>query len=272
MESSIRLVLIAILLGLPTLVRAEDATMASSSGSQGIFDQRIRVSFQPAGSFLLSSAEPGVVTSWDSVVIEGDGEYLVGSHAREAGSLATFFIRGKDSLFAATPVRRVSTIDRRDRGSIERTVQELERERADHERVIGFAEIRLRELRVQAMQLAGVDELIQIQTELNRLQTADEHRQVEEERLKQLVKLGRSLKDPEKIDQLRQSLSENLRDTAQATALAERLKSRKKQTAQENFQEKLALIKEMSKYSREELAREILTLRSKRRELENAVE
>lgn len=237
----------------------------------GLFEQRVRVSFQPTGSFLLLSTEPGSVRSFDSAIVEGSGEYLVGAPLKELGALATFFIRGKDALFAATPVRRVSEVDRRSREDIATSVQELERERLDIERVIGFSEIKLRELRLRAMQIAGVDELIKLQTELNRLQTADKNRQAEEDRLKQLVKIARSQKDPEGIDLLRQSLSENLRDTAQATALAERLKSRKKRSALESFQEKMALIKEMSQYSREELAREILTLRARRRELERAL-
>ena len=90
----------------------------------------------------------------------------------------------------------------------------------------------------------------------------------EEDRIKHLIEASRLQSDDSWLDSLRQTLSADLRDTAQATAMADRLKDRKRVSAKENFEEKMALVKEMAQYDREAIAREILELRARRKLLE----
>lgn len=267
MESSFR---IGICLGF--LVGGAAAALAED----GFIDQRVRASFPPFSAFLFSSSNVGSVQSSSAVVFSREGaigEYIVGAQFarfKEPSSLLTFFLRGKDASFAATPVRKLTSdeVQLTPKEEFDAEALQADQQRQQIERESLSYGTQLQDLRSRAMRIAGVDELIQLQTELNRYQTAEDQRQSEEVRLQELLRVGRQVADPADVDPLRQKLSESLRDTAQVTAHADRLKNRKKEAAKEEFQEKLALIKEMGRYSREELAREILMLRAKRKQLE----
>jgi len=249
---------------------------SNAEADNNYIDQRVKVSFPPFSAFLFCSSDLQQVESNAAVVIPRDGatqEYVVGARIPElsgADVLVSFFLRGRDASFAATPVRRVTSTELQsaEKGEFEVEALTTEQERQATEKDIMSLSYKLRELRALAMKSAGVDDLVQIQTELNRYQSAGVQRQNEGERLKELLAIGRKESESLNLDPLRQKLSEDLRDTAQVTALADRLKTRKKQTAKEGFQEKLSLVKEMSRYSREDLAKEILALRAKRKELE----
>ena len=253
-----------------------EALLSPATATPPILEQRVRSSFQPSSAFLLYPPVRGKVVSQQALVVPSFGqEYLVGTEAiavseqLEGGPPFCFFLKGRDASFAATPVRlEHSAASTRPVEDLERELTSIEEKKVRSSARLGELRMRLSELRSQAMQVGGVDTLIQLQTELNRIKNADARRDNEQARLKELIALGRKEKEIQGLDELRQQLSGALRDTAQATALADRLKTRKKQAAKQGLEEKLQLIREAQSYNREELAREILALRAKRKQLE----
>lgn len=250
----------------------------SACAENSIVDQRVRSSFQPWNAFLFSSSTPGTVKNSPAVVVPGEaGEFLVGAYLdpslRSSNFFYTFFLRGKEGAFAATPVRKDSDKDAAvtDRADYETEALLSDEKRSKADQALSKLQNDLKELRARATRVSGVDDIVQLQTEINRLENSSEQRASEQSRLRELIEAGRKLSDSPGIDILRQKLSEDLRDTAQVTAMADRLKARKKQAAKETLDEKLALVKEMGKFNREEIAREILALRSKRKGLESKI-
>ena len=252
--------------------------MPVNSAGAEVLEQRVKSTFQPSTSFLLWSPAHGKVISQQAVTISSlnqPQEYVVGTEAVFGKSTTApycFFLKGKDATFAATPVRTNDS-------TTPPTLEEIERESSTLQLALitlknNLTELqkRLIGLRDKAMLVGGVDSIIQLQTEINRIHNADARRDNEQVRLKELVALGRKEQDITDMDELRQQLSGALKDTAQATALADRLKSRKKQTAKQSLDDKLKLIRETSTINREEIAREILSLRAKRKQLEVAVQ
>jgi len=265
-----------------TLLACGSAQVSAETAEEELFlvDQRVRSSFQPWTTFLFSTAAEGSVKNTAAVVLPAErnpGEYLTATALKPVPSkgdfYSTFFLKGRDAAFAATPVRTLKAEADRSppRKDFEARALEVETLFQELSKSVAQKESQLKVLRDKAMKLAGVDEIVRLQMEHNRLQASGDRRVSEQTRLRELINLGRKLPDPEGIDLLRQKLSGELRDTAQATALADRLKVRKKQAAKETLQEKLNLVKEMSKYNREEIAREILALRARRKELEKRI-
>jgi hypothetical protein len=244
-----------------------------------VLEQRIKSSFQPSTSFLLWSPSKGRVISQQAVVISSlsqTQEYVVGTEgvfSKESSAPYCFFIKGREASFAATPVRINETaLTSPSLEEIEKENASLQSEQIQIKNKLAESLKQLYEQRGKAMLVGGVDSIIQLQTEINRIRNADIRRDNEQIRLKELVALGRKEQDSIGFDELRQQLSGALKDTAQATALADRLKSRKKQTAKQSLDDKLKLIRETSTINREEVAREILSLRAKRKQLEAALQ
>jgi hypothetical protein len=240
-----------------------------------VLEQRIKSNFQPTTSFLLWSPSKGRVISQQAVVIASlnqPQEYVVGTEAilgKVSSAQYCFFLKGRDASFAATPVKVSDSITPLPTlEEIEKENSSLQVEQASVKNQLTELQKQLLDLRGKAMLVGGVDSIIQLQTEINRILNADHRRANEQVRLKDLVALGRKEQDNVGFDDLRQQLSSALKDTAQATALSDRLKSRKKQTAKQSLDDKLNLIRETSTINREEIAREILSLRTKRKQLE----
>lgn len=244
-----------------------------------VLEQRVKSNFQPTTSFLLWSPSKGRVISQQAVLISSlsqPQEYVVGTEGVFGkNSLAhyCFFLKGRDASFAATSVRiNESNLASPTLEEIEKENSSLKLEHASIKNQLTEFQKLLVDYRGKAMLVGGVDSIIQLQKEINRIRNADIRRENEQTRLRELIALGRKEQDGISFDELRQQLSSALKDTAQVTALADRLKSRKKQTAKQSLDDKLKLIRETSTINREEIAREILSLRTKRKQLETALQ
>jgi hypothetical protein len=242
-----------------------------------ILEQRVKSSFQPSTSFLLWSPSKGRVVSHQAIVISSlsqPQEYVVGTEGISDKSKLgpapyCFFLKGKDASFAATPVRlNTAEASSPSLTEIESENAELQLKQIQLRNNLNELKKKLVDLRGRAMLVGGVDSIILLQTEINRIKNGDIRRDNEQARLKELIAVGRKEQDSTGLDELRQLLSGALRDTAQATALADRLKSRKKQAAKQSLDDQLQMIRETSNINREEIAREILSLRAKRKQLE----
>ena len=122
--------------------------------------------------------------------------------------------------------------------------------------------------REAASKIAGVDDLIDLKTELASLKGFDDRKAAELDRLREMVKRGRFSPEPESADQLRMQLSQQLRDAARVTADADRMGMSQRESATANYRRKIELVKQAEGVNAEELAQDVLVLRKRRRELE----
>ena len=244
----------------------------------GIIDQAVASSFRPESVFLLVAGAgvkefPAVFLTRGGSGLDQGGEILAASLLPQAESLSfSFFLKGHDLSFAATPVRTWSRESIRKNtvsySELTAEVSTLSRQLKDKQTLVAKVEQELDSLRSKASAVAGVDEIIDLKIELARLRGFGDQKAAERERLRDLVSIGRKRTDPEGVDALRQELSLHLADTARATAMADRLRVRRKEAARATLDKKLAFVKEMSRYNPEELAAEVIRLRNRRRELE----
>lgn len=151
----------------------------------------------------------------------------------------------------------------------------LDRDILDLEKSIQKARIRSVDLqdRLQALERTLIEELDvrelrETMEEKRTLKRSISEQQKEIARLELLLDQGRQIAAPENINEMRLTLAEHLRQAAQVTAAADRLSRRKTEVARNRLKAKLKLIEELRQEDPELLARKILTLREKRRELE----
>ena len=249
-----------------------------------LVDQMVASSFVPESSFLLYVHEGlGVRKVPATFVDQGPGEHsakerklLLGSATPivltgEAPLFFTFFLKGSASTFAATPIRSWATPVLRenihDPTSVGEDVSDLRARKEQLSSTLKEVELALRALRKQASQIAGVDEIIDLKLELARVKGFGEQGGPEQERLAQLIQIGRTRKDSPQIDQQRLNLTLQLQDTAQKTAMALRLQARRKAAAHQAFERKLSLVRQMSRYDPTVLAQDIVRLRKQNADL-----
>ena len=264
----------------PRFAAADEMAPAFAKGA-GIVDQIISVSFEPQVYFILREAGPGVVKQYKAAALElhdaepGSRKFIVGSYIPSGTDdfHFSFFLAAENSAFAASEIKRWNEDDLRKNTTsttvLEQRIAELE-DKIKIKRVeAADLEEQLTGVRARASELAGVDKIIKLKTKLHNLEQTAGHDKSETERLKELTDNGRELEDPEDIDQYRKELSANLEEAAKVTAVAERLNQRKKESAKSSFMKKVELVKQMDTSDPDDLAREILQLRRKRREFEN---
>lgn len=119
---------------------------------------------------------------------------------------------------------------------------------------------------IEALALAELREKKEEQRELER---SIFEKQREILRLERVIERGRQFDAPENITAMRLELGSHLRETAQVTAAADHLTRRKLDAARGRVRAKLKLIEQLKAEDSEALARELLSLRAKRRELES---
>jgi hypothetical protein len=251
----------------------------------GIVDQLVSVAFPPKKAFVLVAPEGGALVQMPASVVRPTGHLAeeLGTNRVLAGGVVprdrstgevrfTFFLKGDEGRFAATPVR-VWT-----RESLNRNIVDFERlasETARFERLwserskeLEDAEAELEILRKRASEIASVEEIIDLKLELARLKGFGSSKAEEEGRLKELIERASRASSPPDIDERRGELSVHLQDAARASALQARLSRRKQAAARSSLAQKLALIKQMSSYDPQSLAQEVLKLRARRKSLE----
>ncbi len=195
------------------------------------------------------------------VVSQGEGRFH-----------SSFFLTGPKAVFAATPVRR-STMRDLEAGdmtvqAMSREIEKIEEDYSSRKTELQGIEDRLSSLRSKASAIAGVDEIVDLKMELDKLKGYGQEKAVETDRLKQLIDTGRKQKDSFDLDPLKSELTVHLRDVAGKTANADRLEQRKQDSARTSLNQKMELVRQMEGEDAELLAREMVKLRAKRKELE----
>lgn len=253
-----------------------------------IISQTISAEFFPIEAFVLLESSEGEVRQYPAEAVLRSPSVSRGDKTRlfvgaavprsvlppgERSPHYTFFLIGEESKFAATAVQQWSS---------EGTEQELNSIGALEDRVKqDLAEVRMMEveikevsekletLREEASRAAAVDEIVDLKMQIAVFEGGGEDNAEERQRLADLVALGRRMEEPEAINDQLKELSEQLMQTAQATAMADQLNNRRKEAAKASLARKLNLIREMKNIDETLLARNVLALRERRRQLES---
>lgn len=267
---------------------AQNDSSATAAGTQtgNIIEQVVASGFRPDRVLMLRENGLGEVRQHVASYILRGGEQrenyeqiFVGARlgpntaASHAGKmLFTFFLIGNRGDFAATPITGWTMEQIRENNrSVNALLEEsstLEAEFKSKQVELTEVEAKLGELRNRASQIAGVDEIIDVKMKLTQVRGYGADNEVEQRRLRDLVERGRAYDEPDNSRIRVQQLSQQLAETARVTALAERLNARRREAARESVERKIALVQEMRGVDAEALAREVLRLRSERRELE----
>lgn len=251
----------------------------------GVIDQLVTLSFYPKQVILLLETSVGNVRRYSGMFVSATQEkpvgdrYLLGSPiprtllSRLPDPVRyVFFIIDDQGNMATTPVRQLSKKALLRNGRAVRVLVDYVNAAAlqlkEEDEALRTLLENTRPVRERASQIAGVDDIIDLKMELAKLQGFDEENVAEVSRLKTLVERGRNLPDMPNLYPLIQELSLHLEEAAKVTAMADRLNTRRRETALSGLQKKLALVKEAKNYDREALARDVLRLRERRRELE----
>ena len=280
---SSRLLLVGLFGGLLVGAARREAYAETKEARETILEQLVSSAFVPQSVFVFREGDGLPLKKLAAHFIDqgpvesGDRKFLLGAPLNvvvgDTGRVHyTFFLKGNDAKFAATPVRDVSKSVllesvqgpeelKRDIAAFEESEKALEQSLKDLQK-------ELQALRRRASQVAGVDEIIDLKVELTRLKGFGEQTEAEQERLKRLIEFGRKRKETASIDERRSELTVQLQDTAQRTAMASRLTARKRENARLTVEKKIALVQEMSSYNAEQIARDVLELRQRNRELE----
>ena len=292
---------------LPALItpaHADSSADRISSVGVQVVDQLVSVAFDPVGAYLLieqglgavariraeyipyfvaARLEPGAESEPAAAPVFRPNEprkVVVGSAVPvdilkqgEGRFHFSFFLTGPKSTFAATPVKRSSAQELEPADltvqAMSREIEKIEEDYSSRKKELEGIEDRLSSLRSKASAIAGVDEIVDLKMELSKLKGYGQEKAVETERLKTLIESGRKQKDTRELDPLKSELSVHLRDVAGRTANADRLEQRKQDSARTSLNQKMELVREMEGEDAEALAREMVKLRAKKKELES---
>ena len=269
--------------------RAELVCAADSAGNWGIIEQTISVPFRPVSVFALIANKKGKVEQYHAVAVPmtpGATEVEVGQMVT-VGSVVpvpagidkdevfhyTFFLASLNGEFAATEIKSWSwkelQANSQDADVLEHQRDQLEKEIPPQRDANAKLELRVNQLRDQASKIAGVDDILDLKSELASLQGVDGKKKVTEfQRINELVKAGRATPEPLGADDMRQNLASQLRQVSITTAEVDRLGTSRHDSAVSEYRRKLAMAKEADSADPQALAQEILALRKQRKELE----
>lgn len=182
------------------------------------------------------------------------------SAVKPSGEVVHFPVRGAIYEEIRAEAVSITALDEK----IKAATQELKRE----DRFAKSEDERLETLKTQALQMTGVDDLVELNTELDSLNDAPVLSDAELSRLNELYKVGsRSVADPitaESISDLNKQLFQITRLTTDVDR-AERSKMSRRHTDVEG---RIQMIRESLSVNSEEIAREVVRLRARRKELE----
>ena len=254
----------------------------------GIISELVEVSFLPIGVnlFVVNQNEKIEKYRAEFVTVESiTNGYRIYAGGRigvnRKGStdqpvLVTFVFEGNNNEMAATPVkswtldsinRNTKSINQLSQGSeiIKEKIAAAQAQMTELDR-------RARDLRDIVSQIAGVEEIVKLKTELAAIKARITDLNADKARLHNLIDIAKTKSEVDDIDILRRELSVHLTEAAKATAMADRLTKRKQKAALQSVQEKMAVIKETAHEDPKALARLALELRSERKRLEMRLE
>ncbi len=267
----------------------ENISDFSIDADVGIVDRLVVSEFMPTKSVVLIESAIGQVIKYPAQFVvdethtpeglSGAKQYLVGARIplEVVAALPEYFrfvfvVSNDADEYSQSVVGAISKENLKKGSKIEKAYAEmidnLKNKIAVQKEEMQAFEAKLAPLREKAAQVARIDDIVDLKMALARLQGFSEQNEAETERLKKLVELGKNAPELPDIYQRIQDLSINLQETARVTAMADRLSSSRREAAIAGLQQKLVLVREAKNHDREALAREVLTLRRKRKTLE----
>ena len=252
----------------------------------GVVDAIVGEDFSPTTAFVLQEVGPAQVRQYPAEVtpVAEKGKTKVALPLTAVGAPVpletvteqfhfTFFLADDEARFRSTPVQRWTAEELRmnslSSNALERDIRDLDDEIKDKRvEAVEIQDQRATMFR-KASQITNIEAILNLQRERSSLERSLVERRAEIERLESLIERGRQLEDPPLVDQMRKELSLHLKEAAKVTAMADRLNRRQKESAVQTFNQKLRMVKDMEREDPESLAREVLRLRRKRRELES---
>lgn len=273
---------------LPLSSLAEDYRDELIPEGIGFVDELISSDLNPSRVFGLVEIGPGEVARYPARFLDYHevikyprstdtiNHWIVASPlnipAEKATLLFTFFLIEDKQTFAGTPVvgRSVAKVASESKAisQLEGDVTELRKKLVRQVAMLEGLDKELAELRKQASQIAGVEDIIGLKMELAELEGFSSEQESERGRVERLVKIGRKQSQPKKLRARRRELQGHLKEAAKVTAMADRLSARKRNAALGKLHSQIALVKGASSSNREILAQQALQLRKKRRALE----
>lgn len=261
-------------------------------GLVGLIDDILRLDFEPQIMYALYEDRPGHFVQYraaasriDDSSAESDESSLLGSFVlgapihlspeeNKAGKFKFILIAsGDNGALSYSPVQSWDHARLRENSkglvALDLEVANAKTELEQLEQEQARANKRINKLMAEASSIAGVDAIVELQMQYDSLVGVEEEKDTEVERIDRLIDNARELPDPDNINTLRSNLAQNLQAAAKVTALADRLDRRSRDAAVLKFKKKLQLVEEMKTADTKALAKEVLELRKKRRELEN---
>lgn len=152
--------------------------------------------------------------------------------------------------------------------AIEEQIKTATQELKSEERLAKSEDERLEMLKTQALQMTGVDDLVELNTELDSLNDAPVLTDAELIRLDQLYKLGaKDVADSVIADSIT-DLNRQLFQVTKLTTKIDRTERSKMSRRHTDVEGRIQMIRESLSIDSEEIAREVVRLRARRKELE----
>jgi len=270
------------------IIAALGQNASADPASFGVIEQTISVPFRAVSVYALVETTVGQIRQYRAKAvpaaigakeIEAGQAVLVGAvipippnAAPDAVFHFSFFATGVNGDFAATDIQSLTWKALETSGYQIETLKEetarlensLPAQREENLKL----ENQLSQLRDQAAKIAGVDDLIDLKSELDSLKGSDEKKSVEVDRIKLLAKLGFEAADPKNSDALLMDLGGQLRLAAKVTAEADKVGTNRKGSVEAEYRRKLDLVRRMEGVDPQSLAQQVLNLRKRRKDLE----
>ncbi len=252
----------------------------------GIVQDTINPPFDPSASYLLMETAPGKAMLYPATALALPAESSTVSPELMLGSLIprddssgsrtfhyTFLLASAGGSVTASSVKQGSATQLRSStiapAELSKRIVDLENQLQTKTLENKKLDESLAYLRKQSSSMPQVKEIMALRLQLEALKNSVEKLNAEADRQRALLELGRQAEDPQEIDQIRFALAADLQEAAKVTANADRLNNRQQEAARQEFLKKVSLVREMENSNPEELARQVLSLRKKRREIEN---
>ncbi len=267
------------------LLQATPGSAQTLGSDIGVIDTVMNENFSPTASFVLQEVGPAQIRQYRAKVTP-----LVekGKTSKETPLIAIgapvpltevkgpfrfiFLLADDNSRFRSTPVQQWTAEELRmnsiGTSALEIDIRDLDKEIKDKRVEAVELKEQMASVLEKASKLTDLDVLLKLQREEIALKRNISERQVQIKQLELLIEEGRNRQDSADVDKMRKELSLHLRDAAKVTSMADRLNRRQQSAAVQTFDQKVKMVRQMEREDPEALAREVLRLRKKRRELE----
>lgn len=261
---------------------------AADDALYGIVQQTIAVPFKPVSVYALVDFGKGKINQFPGTFVPYQSASGDDRNSRVAVAAVvplpvpappsdqsfrfTFFLASLDGEFAATEVADM-TWDQLQQvphsvEAINAEIEQLQKRIPQQKEKNSVTQKKFTELRDKASQIAQVDDLLDLRSELENLKGNDDKKSDEVDHIREAIRLGYRTPASPAVDAVRLDLLGQLYAAARVTAFVDREADLKRSSAEMSYQRKLELIRETENLDPDALAQEALQLRERRRALE----